>query len=245
MILDHKVNEYAMHTRKFLIDKLEFLGGEIQEFVPVNMKEQTGVAAMDVRWDTGVHFIIWQTLWRIYYYVMRNDEKISQTFHVGELKNNSSVYIQRLINDIDNGRYDNKLTPRELHLKYVQEKGLTSYMNNTRWNKIFNIICDMEEETGKEMPVMYKCISDIEEPVYYWSVQGDEYLYKSMYKYIEWLKIHPIVCEYEYHGRLMEPKYTYYDYTSLFLEKINAANLHYEYLQQEKACIIYGYRFSE
>ncbi len=213
--------------------------------MPVNMKEHTGVAAMDVRWDTGVHFIIWQTLWRIYYYVMRNDEKISQTFHVGELKNNSSVYIQRLINDIDNGRYDNKLTPRELHLKYVQEKGLTSYMNNTRWNKIFNIICDMEEETGKEMPVMYKCISDIEEPVYYWSVQGDEYLYKSMYKYIEWLKIHPIVCEYEYQGRLMEPKYTYYDYTSLFLEKINAANLHYEYLQQEKACIIYGYRFSE
>ena len=92
---------------------------------------------------------------------------------------------------------------------------------------------------------MYKCISDIEDPVYYWSVQGDEYLYKSMYKYIEWLKIHPIVCEYEYQGRLMEPKYTYYDYTSLFLEKINAANLHYEYLQQEKACIIYGYRFSE
>ena len=150
--------------------------------MPVNMKEHTGVAAMDVRWDTGVHFIIWQTLWRIYYYVMRNDEKISQTFHVGELKNNSSVYIQRLINDIDNGRYDNKLTPRELHLKYVQEKGLTSYMNNTRWNKIFNIICDMEEETGKEMPVMYKCISNIEEPVYYWSVQGDEYLYKSMKK---------------------------------------------------------------
>lgn len=46
-----------------------------------------------------------------------------------------------------------------------------------------------------------------------------------MYKYIEWLKIQPIVCDCEYRGRLVEPKYTYYDYTTLLLEKMNAANL--------------------
>ena len=40
----------------------------------------------------------------------------------------------------------------------------------------------------------------------------------------------------------MEPKYTYYDYTALFVEKMNAANLRYEYLEQEEAYIIYGYR---
>lgn len=147
---------------------------------------------------------------------MRNNEQISYTFHVGKNKNNLAIYIQRLINDINNGRYDNKITPGKFHLKYVQEKGLTGYMNNTKWNKIFDIIRTIEEKTGKEISIMYK--------------------------YIEWLKIQPIVCDYEDQGRLIEPKYTYYDCTSLLLEKMNAADLHYEYLQHEEAYIIYGYR---
>lgn len=240
--MENKVNEYALYTREFLINKLDYLNGEVQEFVPTDNEAHNGVTAMDVKWKSGVHLIIYRTLWCVYFYAMRNKEKITHTFRIGELKNDSPIYIQRLINDIDNGRYDRKRTPGELHLKYVQEKGLTGYMNNTKWDKFFDIIRSMEEKTGKEISIMYKCLSDREEPVHYWSVGADEYLYKSMYKYIEWLKIQPVVCDCEYLGRLMEPKYTYYDYTSLFLEKMNEANLHYEYLQEEKAYVIYGYR---
>lgn len=235
------MNEYALHTREFLINKLDFLDGEVQKFIPTDNKDHTGVVAMDVRWKSGVHFIIYQTLWRGYYYAMRNNEQISHTFLIRKLKEDLPIDIQRFIHDINNGRYDHKPTPRELHLKYIQEKGLTGYMNNTKWDKIFNIIRAIEEETGKDIPIMYKYI-DMEAPVYYWSIRGDEDLYKNMYKYIEWLKIQPVACDYEYQGRLIEPKYTYYDHTSLFLEKMNAAHLHYEYLQHEKAYIIYGYR---
>lgn len=241
-ILENKVTEYALHTRNFLIDKLDFLNGEVQKFVPTNNKEHTGVVAVDVKWKSGVHFIIYQTLWRGYYYAMRNNERISNSFLIGKLKEDLPIYIQRLINDINNGRYDNKPTPNELHLKCVQEKGLTGYMNNTKWDKIFNIIRTIEEKAGKDIPIMYKYISDIEEPVYFWSIREDEDLHKNMYKYIEWLKVKPVACDYEYQGRLIEPKYTYYDYTSLFLEKMDSANLHYEYLQHEEAYIIYGYR---
>lgn len=242
LILENKVNEYALQIRKFLIDQLDFLDGEVQEFVPTGNQEDTGVVAMDVKWKSGIHFIFYQPLWRGYYYVMRNNEQISNLFHVRKYGNDLAISIQRLMNDINNGRYDHKNTPRELHLKYVQEKGLTGYMNNTKWDKIFDIIRTMEEETGKEISIMYKYISDIEAPVCYWSIRGDEYLHKGMYKYIEWLKIQPIVCDCEYQGRLIEPKYTYYDCTSLLLEKMDAANLHYEYLQDEEAYIIYGYR---
>ncbi len=119
---------------------------------------------------------------------------------------------------------------------------MTGYMNNTKWGKVFDVIGGMEEETGKQISIMYKCISDDEDPVYYWTVKEDEELYKGMYKYIEWLKVQPVVCECEYQGRLIEPKYTYYDYTALFVEKMNAANLRYEYLEREEAYIIYGYR---
>lgn len=238
------VNEYALHTREFLINKLDFLNGEVQKFIPATNEEHTGVVALDIKWKSGVHFIIYQTLWRGYYYAARNNEKISHTFHLGKLKKDSPVYLQRLINDIDNGRYDNKLTPHELYLKFVQEKGLTGYMNNTKWNKIFNIIRTIEEKTGKDISIMYKYIFDTDIPVYYWSVSQDEDLHENMYKYIEWLKIQPVACEYVYHGCLIEPKYTCYDYTSLFLEKMGAANLHYEYLQHEEAYIIYGYRIN-
>lgn len=204
--------------------------------------EDTGVAAIDVKWESGVHFVVCQTLWWVSFYAMRNNEQISHTFRVGKLKADSSIYFQRLINDINNGRYDHKPTPREKNLKYVEEKRLTSYMNDTKWDKMFGIIRGMEEKTGKDIPIMYKCIGDTEEPVHYWSVSGDEYLYKSIYQYIEWLKVRPVVCEFEYQGRLIEPKHTSYDYTSLFLDKMNAANIKYEYLQQEEAYIIYGYR---
>ena len=225
-----------------LINQLDFLDGEVQKFIPTDNTEHTGVVAMDVKWKSGVHFIFYQTLWNGYFYVMRNNEQISHTFYVGKNKNDLAINIQRLMNDINNGRYDNKMTPHELHLKYVGEKGLTGYMNNTKWNKIFDIIRTIEETTGKEISIMYKYISDVEDPVCYWSVREDEYLHENMYKYIEWLKIQPVVCDYEYQGRLIEPKCTYYDFTSLFLEKMNAASLHYEYLQQEEVYIIYGYR---
>lgn len=240
--MENIVNAYAMHTRELLINKLDFLNGEVQKFIPTDNEEHTGVVAIDVKWKSGVHFIIYQTLWRIYYYAARNHEKISHTFLIGKLRKDTPVHIQRLINDINNGRYDNKLTPCESHLKFVQEKGLTGYMNNTKWNKIFNIIRTIEEKAGRDISIMYKYIFDNENPIYYWSVRGDEDLHESMYKYIEWLKIRPVACECEYHGRLVEPEYTYYDYTSLFLEEMRAANLHYEYLQQEEAYIIYGYR---
>ena len=130
----------------------------------------------------------------------------------------------------------------ESHLQFVQETGLTSYMNNTKWDKIFNIIRSIKETTDRDIPIMYKCTFEAENPIHYWSVNGDEYLHKSMYKYIEWLKIQPIVCNCEYRRRLIEPKYTYCDYTSLLLEQMNVANLHYESLQQEHAYVIYGYR---
>lgn len=239
--MENKVNEYALHTREFLISRLDFLNGEVQEFIPTQNEEDNGIAAMDVKWESGVHLIVYQTSWSGYYYAVRNNEEISHTFRMRELKD-SPVYIQRLINDIDNGRYDHKLTPSESHLQFVQETDLTSYMNNTKWDKIFNIIRSIKETTNRDIPIMYKCTFETENPIHYWSVHGDEYLNKRMYKYIEWLKIQPIVCDCEYRGRLVEPKYTYYDYTSLLLEKMNAANLHYESLQQEQEYIIYGYR---
>lgn len=95
--MENIVNEYALHIRELLISQLDFLDGEVQKFVPTNNKEHNGVVAVDVKWKSGVHFIVYQTLWREYYYVMRNNEQISNTFRVRKHKNDFAIYIQRLI----------------------------------------------------------------------------------------------------------------------------------------------------
>lgn len=240
--MKNEVNEYALKTRDFFMGELDFLNGEIQEFIPTSGEEDTGVISIDIKWKSGVHLIIYQTLWQSCYYAMRNNECISHTFHLRRINKESAVNVQRFINDIDNGRYDKKPTPLKEYLKLIEQKSLTSYMNNTKWNKLFNLIYDIEEKVGKKILIMYKYISDKESPKYYWSLSEDEDLQEKMYRYIEWIKINPIVCEYRYVGRLIEPEYKYYDYTSLILEKLNYSNIRYEYLPLEKVYIVYGYK---
>lgn len=48
--------------------------------------EDTGVAAIDGKWERGVHFVVCQTLWWVSFYAMRDNEQISHTFRVGKLK---------------------------------------------------------------------------------------------------------------------------------------------------------------
>ena len=64
--MENEVNDCALHTREFLINKLDYLDGELLEFVPAGNGEN-GVAAMDVKWKSGVHFIVYQTPWCVYY----------------------------------------------------------------------------------------------------------------------------------------------------------------------------------
>lgn len=90
--MENKVNEYALKTREFFVDKLDFLDGEVQKFEPSD-NEGYGAAAMDVKWRSGIHLIIWQSLWRIDYYVERNGEQISNTFVVGKPKADSFIYL--------------------------------------------------------------------------------------------------------------------------------------------------------
>lgn len=40
--LENEVNDCALHTREFLINKLDYLDGELLEFVPVGNGENAG-----------------------------------------------------------------------------------------------------------------------------------------------------------------------------------------------------------
>ena len=40
--MENKVNDCALHTREFLINKLDYLDGELLEFVPAGNGENAG-----------------------------------------------------------------------------------------------------------------------------------------------------------------------------------------------------------
>ncbi len=135
-----------------------------------------------------------------------------------------------------------KAISTEKYLKYIEENNLTSYMNNTRWNQLFEIIHQIESETGHEVQISYKLLGEDEEK-WYWTISGDEELPGINSRCFQWFKIKPIYVKRIYKGRLMDDEYIREDYTNLFLEKINKTNLRYEPVNDDDgAFIIYGYR---
>lgn len=45
--MENNVNKYALSTRAFFINQLDFLNGEVQGFIPADHQECTGVTALD------------------------------------------------------------------------------------------------------------------------------------------------------------------------------------------------------
>ena len=235
------INEISKETREYLLSVLDFGDGEILDFVPCTEADQTGMTALEVKFVHGIHFVWYQTIWNSSYYATRNGEQISHKYYVGRIDKNTHIYLQGFIDDLISGRFDNAETPTEKYLKYIEENNLTSYMNNTRWNQLFEIIHQIESETGHEVQINYKLLGEDEEK-WYWTISGDEELPGINSRYFQWFKIKPIYVKRIYKGRLMDDEYIREDYTNLFLEKINKTNLRYEPVNDDGAFIIYGYR---
>ena len=80
------INHIAMETRDFFLPILDFFDGEVMDFIPCLNKENTGMIAIEVKFAHGIHFVLYQTLWRGYYYATRNGEQISYTYSMNGYK---------------------------------------------------------------------------------------------------------------------------------------------------------------
>lgn len=146
--------------------------------------------------------------------------------------------MQQLINDIESGRYHSKKTLKEQIMETVEKRGLTGYMNTTKWEELLDGI----RKNLKEIPLMYKTLFDEDEPKDFWTLAGDEDLEFMNTALIEWMKINPIRMEYEYQGALLENKVRVYDLEPELIAVLKKYNIPYEYLEDEKIYIIYGYK---
>lgn len=127
----------------------------------------------------------------------------------------------------------------------VQQKGLCSMMNNTKWKELKKGISELPFLP----PFVIKSVDEEEtfyhqfkEDVYYtgdWGMYLDNYLggdiYATPFYAVEWIKIRPRLLKHQ--GRLIESKVI--DETDEFLAILKKYNIPFE--EQNGAYIIYGY----
>ena len=99
--------------------------------------------------------------------------------------------MQSLIDEAESGKYNNKKTLSDRIQDVVQQRKLTSYMNNTKWREMLDDFIEIPQ-----LSIMYKTLFDEINPEFFWSVIDDEYLGHMNMAVIEWFKIEDVIREY-------------------------------------------------
>ena len=194
----------------------------------------------NLKWKGNIEFLLCshengRSGW---YYILKNNEQISHTYHYSEINDIFLQKLQKIIDDIESGKYNNKKTPSEKIRLIVEERGLYSLMNNTKWKELITAI----KEKTPDIPIKYKILFEEEAPTYYWTMAGDEHFEYLNMTSVEWFKISCEIKEIKHRGRLVEDKVIIYDKRAEIYEILEKFNIPYEYDEIENAFFIYGYK---
>ena len=192
----------------------------------------------DISWEGDFHFIV--TGWGHYgwYYVQRDKQCISPSYVYQRIDDRALSVMQHIIDEIENGKYNNKKTEKEKIKQVIEERNLTSFMNNTKWKELIDSIM----ENMRDIPIQYKTFFDEEEPSIYWTIDTDEHFFHMNMRIVEWFKIRSKFEKVLGQGRLIEPKTCVTDKKSEIERMLNRFSIPYEYDDIEKCFIIFGYR---
>ena len=196
---------------------------------------------LDIVWKSGIHFVAWRSLFRrglTMYCVMRDGQSVSQQFYSAKSEDELLRMMQYVINDIEDGKYNNKKTLSEQIRAKVEERGLVSYMNNTKWHEFLNAVM----EKAPRNCLQYKTVFEDAPPVGYWDIFSDEDIMHMNLAQIEWLKIKHVLTEKTHIGALVPCKTVTHDKKDDILQILNDYNISYEYDEKEQAFIVYGYK---
>lgn len=192
----------------------------------------------DISWKGGLHFTITGWVYHGWYYVQRDKQFISPTYVFRKIDDKRLFAMQRIIDEIESGKYNNKKTEKEKVKTIVEERNLTSFMNNTKWKELIDSIMD----EMREITIKYKTVFDEEEPDMYWTLDSDELFSHMNMSVIEWFKIGSELKKVVEQGHLMKPKIYITDKRSEIECILNRFSIPYEYDDAEKCFIIFGYR---
>ena len=194
----------------------------------------------NLKWKRNIEFLLfgYENSGSGWYYILKNNEQISPTYHYSEINDVFLKNLQRIIDDIESGKYNNKKTPSEKIRLIVEERGLYSLMNNTKWKELISAI----KEKTPNIPIKYKTLFEEDTSAYYWTMAGDEHFEYLNMKSVEWFRISYKIKEIKHRGRLIEDKVIIYDKRAEIYEILKNFNIPYEYDEIENAFVVYGYK---
>lgn len=217
-----------------LCEKLNPRSGVVQ----ASNSDDEDTIFFDISWAGDFHFIVSGWAHHGWYYVQRDKQRISSLYVFRKIDDKILSVMQHIIDEIESGKYNNKKTEIEKSKKIVEERNLTSFMNNTKWKELINSIMD----EMREIPIKYKTVFDEEWPNMYWTIDGDEHFFHMTMSIIEWFKIGSELKKVVGQGRLIKPKIYITDKKTEIEGILKRFNIPYEYDDVEKYFTVFGYK---
>ena len=218
-----------------LAGSLDPRSGEVMPFVPA--AELVSAALLRICFPRRIELVVHGWPHFGWYYVTREDQAVSASFHYRKIDDRVLRIMQNLIDEIETGKYDTKKTVNEKARAIMSDRGLTSYMNKTKWNELFEGLAGISG-----VQIKYRTLFDDSDPEEYWPAAADEQLMHMNTAQIEWFMISDSVVMTDRVGRLIEPAVTRSDIRGKIKDVLKEYSIPYEYLAGEGAFVVYGYR---
>ncbi len=231
-------NTAAKDASIFPVNRLSVRDGVIQTLTEHDLADSV---FFRVRWRGGLLLTL-SRRFESYWILVEKDDTVFQCVRVDK----EHLLIQRLqqvIRDIERGRFARTKTTAELVAQIVQERQLTSCMNNTKWDCFRNA---MINEMPFCPPYEIKTLFDddtsfitnfIASDIWYQGNYDAEEFVNLNYKVIEYLAVKPKY--YENKGGLLAPKKIWHNAEETFAQILY--NCHIPCKKCGDACLIYGY----
>lgn len=220
---------------KFIRDNIDFKSGVFQA---VDGEKRL----IDVAWKHNVHYIVDYFNGILWDCVTRNGEQVSLQGTTTKKPDEEWLkQTQKLVNQIENGDFNHKKTRSDEIAEIIQKRNLTSYMNNTKWREFVHA---MDEEMSVAVPYDLKTLFEDSHDGFFDTFYDDESFNYYDFKSIEWVKVKPVFSEYKFRGMLIPDEETAFDVEDEFIMLMKKYSIPYEYDNENKVYIIYGYKGS-
>lgn len=216
---------------KNLRNSLNVRNGDLQ---PNNIPDDV----FQVKWPGNIAFTVHGNQNYGWFYVERNQQQVSSVFHFRKSPDLRTVGImQNLIDEAETGKYNNKKTLSDKIRDVIEQRQLTSCMNNTKWREMLDDIIEIPNLT-----IRYKSLFDEAEPESSWKIADDESLRYINLSEIEWLKIDDVTREYSRKGLLLDPEVTEENVKDKIERILEKHSIYYEYEADSGVFTVFGYK---
>lgn len=191
-----------------------------------------------IKWPRNISFTVHGNPKYGWFYVERDQQQVSSIFRYRKFPDSRSIGImQNLIDEAETGKYNNKKTLSERIQEAVQQRQLTSCMNNTKWRELLD---DLAETPN--LSIRYKMLFDETDPESAWGLSDDEHLYYMNMAEVEWFAIDDTVREYSRKGLLLDPEISEESVKDKLEGILKNHNIYFEYEKDSGVFTVFGYK---